>query len=78
MNYGYEPTLKDSELAAEISDYLATLPLDARKQRPYVEVNLLYPGVRVRRITHYSEEQVDEMVDKCDRIYDRVVRGIGD
>lgn len=80
MNYGYEPTDQDEELAVEIGKYLATLEPDepgSRGMRPYVEVDLMYPGVRVRRLTHYSDQRQEEIIRGLDAIYDRIV-GFGD
>jgi len=70
MNYGYAPTLFDMELAERLqTEVLDKLPADARGQWPYIEINITYPGVRIRRITHYSDEVIDEIVADCDKIY---------
>jgi len=75
MNFGYDPTPKDGELAMALRDYVWSLPLDGRGVQPYVEVNGLYPGVRVRRITHYSQDTIDEIALECDAIYMEVIEG---
>jgi hypothetical protein len=72
MNYGFLPTDKDKELAKRIAAFVATLVPDQRGQRPYVERDGMYPGVRLRRITHYSDEVVQYIVDKMGEIYDEL------
>lgn len=73
MNYGYEPTDRDEELADEIEEYLVTLEPDARGHQPYVEINQYYRGVRVRRLTHYTEKQLDKIVSELDKIHARYI-----
>ena len=77
MNYGYEPTEHDEEIAMVLKDMVAKLPEDARGQRPYIEVNEAYPGVRIRRITHYTNEQIEDLVKKADAIHEVVLRRHG-
>ena len=69
MNYGYEPTPFDKELARDIDLYLLSVPPDDRGQRPYVELNQLYKGVRIRRLTHYPHDVIKDIVEHCDQIY---------
>ena len=73
MNYGYLPTPYDKELAFEIKKYIRCIEADGNGRYPYVEVDGLYDGVRVRRLTHYPPKRLDEIVDKLDQIYERVV-----
>jgi hypothetical protein len=77
MNYGYVPTEHDEEIAAVLKDMVAKLPEDERGQRPYIEVNETYPGVRIRRITHYTDEQRESIIKKADAIYEVVLRRHG-
>lgn len=72
MNYGYEPTNFDRKLAKALEAIIAKYPEDARGQRAYVEVNQVYPGVRVRRLTHYSEDTLDAMVKEFDDAFTRL------
>ena len=72
MNYGYQPTAFDGELAERMSNYLLSLPPDSKGRHPYIEVNGLYPGVRIRRITHYPEEIQDKIIKNCDALYREV------
>jgi hypothetical protein len=80
MNYGYGPDSpgyvrrRQARLAAQLAE-LCAMPdfVDARGMRPYVEVDGLYRGVRIRRITHLSEAAQDELVRLADEIYERVM-----
>lgn len=76
MNYGYEckgwSKAAKARLASALVDIIATLPEDERGQVPYVEQDSLYDGVRVRRITHYSEEQIEDMTTRFDEAYLKV------
>jgi hypothetical protein len=77
MNYGYDTSDKDQELGLELMAYVSTLPADKYGMRPYVEVDGLYAGVRIRRITHYSDEDRWKIVKGADAVYDRVMKGDG-
>jgi hypothetical protein len=78
MNYGYDqssPGWRPSR-AAQLAERLRPIAAsfeDAYSMRPYIEVDGLYPGVRIRRITHLSDEQRQELVGIADGIYDRVM-----
>ena len=75
MNYGYPPTKKDAELARRISIALEDFPPDDRGDRPYVEVNGSYRGVRIRRLTHYGDDVVNAIVNVCDHIHKEITEG---
>ena len=77
MNYGYDTIdpVKDQELAADLGELLADLeakdpawPKESWK-KPYIEVDQLYRGVRIRKITNLSDEQEEELIEKADDIY---------
>jgi hypothetical protein len=75
MNYGYEPTKHDDVIAADLSELLSFIaekypdwPKEVWK-RPYVEVDNLYRGVRIRKITYLTEAQENELIEKADAIY---------
>lgn len=72
MNYGYPPTNKDAELAERILTALEDFPEDAHGNRPYVEVNQMYRGVRIRRLTHYDHKTLECIVNACDRIHKEI------
>lgn len=36
---------------------------------PYVEVDQLYKGVRIRKITHLSDEQERTLIERADKLY---------
>lgn len=73
MNYGYNPTTKDIKLAERIqNEVIAKLLPDEDGMKPYIEVNGLYDGVRIRRITHYSDEARNQIIDDMDKIYNEM------
>ena len=81
MNYGYDNTCpnwveaKKAELAEALSKELR-ISFDANRQhKPYVEVDGLYRGVRLRRITHMSEEEQELLIKRADAIYRRIMQG---
>lgn len=74
MNYGYAcpgwSRQQKTALAAAISQELNEGDFkDARGQRPYLEVDGMYDGVRVRRITHLDESRIDALTKVCDALY---------
>jgi len=69
MNYGYPPGDRDEELAERLTEELdIKRGWSPRAKIPYIEVDGLYPGVRIRRITHLSEK-MSELLDLADKIY---------
>jgi hypothetical protein len=40
---------------------------------PYVEVDNLYEGVRIRKITNLTEEQMDQLIPKAEEIYKKIM-----
>ncbi len=76
MNYGYDPTCpgyrpsRKRQLAAALTALVARNEfLDAHGMRPYVEVDGLYRGVRIRRITHLSADQERRLVAAADSAF---------
>jgi hypothetical protein len=76
MNYGFDPTCagyrpsRKRKLAARLEALVQRDEfLDAHGMRPYVEVDGLYRGVRIRRITHLSEPARDRLVAEADAIF---------
>jgi hypothetical protein len=43
--------------------------LHENPREPYIEVDSLYEGVRIRKITYLTEEQSDRLIIAADRIY---------
>jgi len=73
MYYGYEPTTKDNLLLKELSVGLK-LPVGyVPGNTPYLERAGLYVGIRIRRLTHLPETQLQELIDKADKIHKRIV-----
>ena len=40
---------------------------------PYIELDGLYNGVRIRKITNLSEEDLDEFINRADKIYEEIM-----
>jgi len=68
MNYGYCPTANDKKLLADLSSELR-LPIGPAGDGPYLELNGLYPGVRIRGITGLTDQEIDRLVEQADLIH---------
>ncbi len=81
MNYGYDSSCpnwdesKKHELAEALSKELLVGTNPNAVHQPYVEVDGLYRGVRLRRITHLSEEEQELLINRADAIYRRIMQG---
>jgi hypothetical protein len=79
MNYGYAckgwTNEKKKELAQRLRALLVTLELEKDSpDYPYIEVDGLYSGeVRIRRITHLSDETQGKLLIEADKIYEEIV-----
>lgn len=83
MNYGYAKGClgwkpgKKAELAKRLTAMLQEQdwgdPTLTEQYLPYLEVDGLYPGVRIRHITHLTPRQQRDLVAKSDAIYDEVM-----
>ncbi|MGA2225678.1 MAG: hypothetical protein ABSH41_14680 [Syntrophobacteraceae bacterium] len=63
---------KRRKLTRRFEELVERLPLDAEGHRAYVEER---PGyVAIRRITHYTPAQIDEVVDAAKVIYKVVMK----
>lgn len=80
VNYGYECKGWSNSEMNRLAQYLRALLnngkfADQYKMTPYVESEgelqdfALYKGVRIRRITHLTDEQQTELVTEADKIY---------
>jgi hypothetical protein len=81
VNYGYDcigwtPDAKE-ELASELAKIAETFK-DQHGKTPTIEVNGTYPGVRIRKMTWLTEEQILELTDQADRTasYVRIKHGM--
>lgn len=79
MNYGYNnqtPGWKEgrSDKLARKLRVLCLKFLDSHKMHPYVEINGLYEGVRIRRITHLADDEMEKLIDQADAIYKEVMK----
>ena len=80
MNYGYNSDTKgwdESKKYILASRLLTELNLANQwipgGTKPYIEVDGLYEGVRIRKITHLSDEDRSSLVKKADKIYNEVM-----
>jgi hypothetical protein len=74
MNYGYEcrgwNMSQKIELAGRLEGLLHEKKYDLPDYRhPYIEIDQLYQGVRIRKITDLTERQHSELVKGADKIY---------
>lgn len=82
MNYGYDSETKywDDSKVGKLVERLQKLIVNYKPEEdyenyiPYVEVDGLYDGVRLRRITHLSEADRKDLVSKADKIYLEVMK----
>ena len=85
MNFGYNNKCKGWkekykwELAEELSKVL-NVPIETGNRAykndgssPYIEVDGVYNGVRIRRITHLSSKAHEELVMTAEKIYKKVM-----
>jgi len=85
MNYGYDSKCKNwksekkNVLAIRLAEMLTQEGLNDgtgndNYKNPYIEVDGLYEGVRIRKISNLSNEQHRELVILADSIYDEVMK----
>ena len=83
VNYGYEckgwKKWKTQMLANALNKMLDDGDyVDEFNMQPYIEGDnpySLYKGVRIRRITHMSEERQKKLVEEADKIYLKIQNG---
>jgi hypothetical protein len=84
VNYGFTPDmpgykrdrepLLEAKLVALCKEYGGGSEHEAKwSGNPYVEVNRLYEGVRIRKITHLSETDTRKLVERADAIFVEVM-----
>ncbi len=85
VNFGYGPDTKgwDDKKASLLAQRLQALLVTMEKQRkfdnirkeirPYVETDGMYDGVRVRKVTHLTDEVGDELIIEAEKIYHDVM-----
>jgi hypothetical protein len=80
VNYGYDCINWTEEEMMELAKELEVLCRknpDKYNMFPYVEVNGLYEGVRIRRITHLPNNDNNQFEKKADKVYFKVCAKIG-
>ena len=80
MNYGYNTSCEGYKIEKEnilarklntlIQKYFSDMP---SIDKPYIELDGLYDGVRIRKITHLSEPWRKKLVKKADKIFEEVM-----
>ncbi len=80
MNYGYDENSKgwkDDKKLILAETLSKELKLKTENnfggEEPYIEVDGLYRGVRIRKITHLSDKERDDLVLKSDKIYNEIM-----
>lgn len=82
MNYGYIcdgwTKSQKSVLAWELRKLLEAIGyLGWEKEGvllPYIEIDQLYKGVRIRRMTNLSDEAHGKLIKDADEVYEKIVR----
>ena len=80
MNYGYEcknwSNAKKQLLAKKLMLLVDRKSYNIKPfcDNPYIEIDNLYNGVRIRKITYLSEEQVKELIEEADKIYFEIAK----
>ena len=80
MNYGYDSETeywkeeRKQQLADTLSEVLHyKIGRDLGGRTPFIEVDGLYLGVRIRRITNLNTSDIEELVARADKIYNEVM-----
>lgn len=80
MNYGFNHETKGwKEDKKNILAYRLKTELNldngwvAGGKRPYIEIDGLYEGVRIRKITYLTDDEANKLIKKADDIYNEVM-----
>ena len=86
VNYGYEPETvgwkeeRKHILADRLDELLRQMQKDFQERGekwpfppPCIEVDGLYRGVRMRKLTHLGEKAIDDICDSADEVYKTVM-----
>ena len=75
VNYGYDckdwPVEAKRELAKEL-EKLIDVRLDANGRQAEIELDGTYPGVRIRKLTWFKPQEIDDIVNQADGIHARL------
>lgn len=77
VNYGYDCQGWTEAAKRELASELETLVqryVDRNGKTPEVEVNGTYGGVRIRKLTWLTEEQIDKLTVEADAIVDKIAK----
>ena len=77
VNYGYDcqgwTEAAKRELASEL-EKLVQGYVDQNGRQPEVEINGTYGGVRIRKLTWLTEDQIDKLTIEADAIVDKIAK----
>jgi len=79
MNYGFNKNCEDwqenkkGKLAYELMKLVNKLAGKRIGMNPYVEVDNLYDGIRIRRMTYLSDKQQEKLIKDAEKIYEKVM-----
>jgi exosome complex RNA-binding protein Csl4 len=83
VNYGYDDSTENwkEEKKHVLANELGKLLHDMNKEgkinndymSPYIEMDQLYRGVRIRKITHLTAKIQDELIKRADAVYTRIM-----
>ncbi len=75
MNYGYDAGSMNWKESKKEELALALHKLLSFNSYPevYIEVDSLYPGVRLRKITNLSDKEREKLIKEADKIYAKVM-----
>ena len=76
MNYGFECQGWSMEKKQELADAWEELLRPYTKMRPCptVEIDKLYPGVRMRKLTHIPDADLHDLMVAADAAYDKIAK----
>lgn len=79
VNYGYDCPNWSAERKERLASEWAKLlkPYATMTPCPTIEVDGLYPGVRMRKLTWIPEDELMEIITKADAIYDEIAEKKG-
>ncbi len=63
-------------IQGEISPMQGEVELREGGKKPYIEVDGLYPGVEIRKLTHLKGEVLEELVNRANKIYKEIMSSL--
>ncbi len=76
MNYGYECKGWTAEDKAELAERLAKILESAKyvddRIKAEVEIDRMYSGVRMRKLTWLTDASLDDVITESDKVFDEI------